>query len=386
MSDPLPGGGHAALTTPLVRRARSLLVAFSELGPFAYNFLTKQSTVVTSAGFDVLHAADQWSAPDALVAAGGAGTAETIDLLIAGGCLVVAGTPGAARDDEYATTWAWEATAGLYHFSLKNTHYIPPLLAAAVLHERAAIKPPVPLYYSNDGCRDRVELAPPDLSRGVLSVLCRRRSERLFRRDPLSLDVLRDCLFAGLGIVGVIDTPDTGPLPLKLAPSAGARNPYEAYVYALRVAGLQPGIYHYSGIDNSLGLTTLGYPATPGDLLTGQEWANDAAAIIFLVAHFERSMWKYEHPTGYRVVLIEAGHIGQNIATVGAEHDVVVVPTTAVADNLLDSLLTSGALTQTVVYALVLGNRLPPDHYPPPDVRGLVRPHGPVRRESPPSP
>jgi hypothetical protein len=46
----------------------------------------------------------------------------------------------------------------------------------------------------------------------------------------------------------------TRKLPLKMTPSGGARNPYEAYVYALNVEGLPFGVYHYSAIDNTLGL------------------------------------------------------------------------------------------------------------------------------------
>ena len=87
-----------------------------------------------------------------------------------------------------------------------------------------------------------------------------------------------------------------------MTPSGGARNPYEAYVYVRRVTDIKPGIYHYSGLTNSLGFITDSALPEPGDILGEQSWFDDAAAVILLVANFERTWWKYPHPTGFRVV------------------------------------------------------------------------------------
>ena len=58
-----------------------------------------------------------------------------------------------------------------------------------------------------------------------------RRTVRGFINKPVTLDEIGTCLFAGLGIVGFYEHDDLGRMPLKMTPSGGARNPFEAYVY-----------------------------------------------------------------------------------------------------------------------------------------------------------
>ena len=119
-----------------------------------------------------------------------------------------------------------------------------------------------------------------------------------------------------------------------VTPSGGARNPFELYVYARNVTGLEPGFYHYAALDHDLGLVRAGQVEIAA-LLGGQSWPGRAAAVVFLVAHFPRSMWKYHLAPAYRVVVIEAGFISQNIALAATEHGLSAVP--------------SGALTQPMI-------------------------------------
>jgi SagB-type dehydrogenase family enzyme len=157
-----------------------------------------------------------------------------------------------------------------------------------------------------------------------------------------------------MGIVAFADT-DQGRVPLKPTPSGGGRNPYEAYVYARKVEGLRPGLYHYSAVDNSLGLLTDAPLPEVGDLLAGQPWFDNAAAVVLLVAHFERTMWKYPHPTGFRVVLIEAGHIAQNMLLAATANGLASAPTCAVSDSPLQRILGLDPVSQAVVYTVSIG-------------------------------
>jgi SagB-type dehydrogenase family enzyme len=117
------------------------------------------------------------------------------------------------------------------------------------------------------------------------------------------------------------------------------RNPYEAFVYALKVDGLPSGVYHYSAIDNTLGLLNSSPHCSATELLVGQYWAEQANAIILLVANFERTMWKYPNPTAYRVLLIEAGHIAQNMCLAASDHHLTTTPTAAICDTHAHELL-----------------------------------------------
>ena len=83
---------------------------------------------------------------------------------------------------------------------------------------------------------------------------------RAAAEPTITLKQLSDCLFAGMGITGET-TNGIATLPLGMTPSGGARNPYEAYIYAVNVEGLAPGFYHYSAADHDLKVAEMGKKA-----------------------------------------------------------------------------------------------------------------------------
>jgi SagB-type dehydrogenase family enzyme len=182
-----------------------------------------------------------------------------------------------------------------------------------------------------------------------------RRTQRTFRRAPIKLQALANCLSVGLQITGFVEYPIFGRLPRKPTPSPGARNPFEAYVYCLRVDALERGFYHYSALEHSLGLLGSESLPEPHDLLGGQLWTDDAAAIVFLVADYDRMMWKYAHALSYRVVLIEAGHIAQNMLLAATSANLATAITAAVCDSLAEHTLGLTSITQSAMYAVLIG-------------------------------
>jgi SagB-type dehydrogenase family enzyme len=54
-----------------------------------------------------------------------------------------------------------------------------------------------------------------------------------------------------------------------------------------------------------------------GDLFMGQPYIGDAAAVIVLTTVLERTLWKYSD-RGYRYILLEAGHVAQNLNLVAS--------------------------------------------------------------------
>ena len=148
-------------------------------------------------------------------------------------------------------------------------------------------------------------------------------------------------------------------MPLKMTPSGGGRNPYEGFAYVQRVDGVESGVYHYSAIENTLGLLTQSPAARLSEVFAGQHWIDEVNFAILLVADFTRTMWKYPHPNAYRVVLMEAGHIGQNIALAAAEHHLSATPTGAVNDTAACRLLGLDWVKQSLVYAMCVGKPRP---------------------------
>jgi len=150
-----------------------------------------------------------------------------------------------------------------------------------------------------------------------------RRSVRDYTAQPLTLDDLSRLLHAAQGIT----EPRRG---FRAAPSAGALYPIELYPVVRDVAGLEPGIYHYAVQEHAL------EQVQAGDLHSavmqaglGQSVLGWAAVCFVLSAIFQRTRTGCTHPPGvltrrvyspakyrertYRYVLLEAGHIGQNL-------------------------------------------------------------------------
>jgi SagB-type dehydrogenase family enzyme len=169
------------------------------------------------------------------------------------------------------------------------------------------------------------------------------------------LSQLSDCLFAGLGITGETEN-CVGALPLSMTPSGGARNPYEAYVYARAVEGLQAGLYHYSAYDHTLArLDYCDALPMPSEFLGGQEWADEMPCVVILCALFERTMWKYDDANAYRVVLIEAGHIGQNFMLAATRHGLSACPSAALNHSAINRFIGGPRkFTHAPIYALTL--------------------------------
>src|SRR5947209_15625689 len=79
-----------------------------------------------------------------------------------------------------------------------------------------------------------------------------RRTHREFAKGKVSLENVSKLLQTTWGVQGYVQTNVFGRLPYKTSPSGGARHPGEVYLVALRVKGLERGLYHYQPKDNFL--------------------------------------------------------------------------------------------------------------------------------------
>jgi SagB-type dehydrogenase family enzyme len=143
-----------------------------------------------------------------------------------------------------------------------------------------------------------------------------------------------------------------------MTPSGGARNPYELYVYARNVIDLEPGFYHYDALRHNLGLVRPSTVNVP-EMLGTQKWPAKAAAIIFLVAHFPRTMWKYHLPMAYRIVMMEAGFICQNVALAATHHGLSAVPSGAIKESVIEGYLGTPPLESAILFTISIGKVKP---------------------------
>jgi len=343
-----------------VRRARSTVVLFDGAALGIYNFLTGQALKCDHRCLEFLLQFENWRSVESVFESFDyepASVARELFQLIEARILVVLGTEDGDRDLEFERNWEWGAVAGLYHFGIRGWQFSSGDEVAAWIQGRMKEVPFPQLYRTHDQSSAVVAL-PPLLDSQFHDLSESRRSRRQFSNELIRLEQLSQCLAAGLGITAFIEDPVLGKLPLKPTPSGGALNPYEAFVYSIRVQGLESGVYHYSALQHSLcPVQARASPLRPSDYLGNQPWTDGAAAVIFLVAHFDRTMWKYTNPNAYRVVLIEAGHIAQNILLAAAEQQLAAAPTAAIYDRLVEDALALDSITQAAIYAIVVGNR-----------------------------
>ena len=156
----------------------------------------------------------------------------------------------------------------------------------------------------------RVKL--PDLAlddSGLFDALARRRSVRAYGPEPLALGELGALLWAGAGI-----TARQEGFALRTAPSAGGLYPIEHYVVANEVEGLEQGLYHYDVLGRALERLYAGDLRLPvARAALDQRIAAEAQAVFVWTAVLERSRWKYGERF-LRYVLLDAGHIAENVA------------------------------------------------------------------------
>ena len=339
------------------RRAATLTVGFEDGELVVLNFLTQQRFSCSTECLQFLAKLDNWHRDKQLFryfpGVDPAGLGEQIAELVSVNAMVVEGTPQAEQDEIYRREWLWGPTAGLFHFGVRGTRFIVGEKARQFMRKRKAWKPSPDLYQSNRG-KKITRLPRTDLMEEPFKLMRQRRSHRDFKRRPLELQALADCLFAGNGIVEFKENKVYGRLPFSMTPSGGARNPYELYVYARNVEGLKPGFYHYAALTHDLGLVREGRVKEP-EMLGGQKWSAKAAAIVFLVAHFPRTMWKYHMPMAYKIVMMEAGFICQNIALAATHHGISAVPSGAIKESVIESYLGTPPLEAAVTFSISLG-------------------------------
>jgi len=155
------------------------------------------------------------------------------------------------------------------------------------------------------------------------SVLLRRQTCRAFVGGSIDIELVSDALYTTFGAVHGNERSDLkslGLLPVgyrRTSPSGGGLHPSEPYLVALRVDGLEPGIYHYSSDRHRLtpvrGAIEQGQL---GHLLCGQNFCEEMAYGIFITSDFSKLWWKYPHSRAYRVALLDIGCLAQTFQLV----------------------------------------------------------------------
>ncbi|HZH13077.1 MAG TPA: SagB/ThcOx family dehydrogenase [Archangium sp.] len=195
-------------------------------------------------------------------------------------------------------------------------------------------------------------LAPLEMP--LSQALQQRATPAHLERRQLRLEELATLLYSAYGVTR--DSEDSGlQRPLRTVPSAGALHPLELFFHTRSVEGLPGGLYHYNPVEHEL------RRLRDGDLsaklaagLAPKQLAVTSSVMLFIVGLFERSTARYGD-RGYRFVLLEAGHVAQNVALAATGLGLGCVPVGGYVDRSVDELLGLDGLLQSTVYMAGIG-------------------------------
>lgn len=275
----------------------------------------------------------------------------------------------------YLPHWReWTPAAAYFHFTTKDAKFNSDPAREMRFYRQRARAWPVPSPVKHLRGAQQISLPEPLPGDRFTDILQERRTWRRFSAQSISLPQLATLLRTTWGVQQWMKWPVLGKLARKTSPSGGARHPIEAYVVALKVKGLTPGIYHYAADRHRLELVRRG--ATPQmveDFFPSQWWYRRAAAVFLMTAVFPRTQWKYPAARTYRVVLADAGHLGQTFCLAATWLGLAPFCTMALADSRIERALRVDGVQEAAIYATGVGAR-PRDSRDPGDLPGQISP------------
>ena len=191
-----------------------------------------------------------------------------------------------------------------------------------------------------------------------MKLLDTRRSLRDYSGKPMTQAELGFMLWSAQGVKSYRGQVAT----FRTVPSGGARHPFETYVAVQAVEGLEPGLYRYLPLENvgekAVTIERLGsiqdYTDKITAMLAGQAWAAKAPVILFYSCIPYRAEWRYDS-AAHRVVLIDLGHLGQNVMLSAVALGLGSCCMAAYDQQLCDEVLGFDGLSEYTVYAISVG-------------------------------
>ncbi len=225
---------------------------------------------------------------------------------------------------------------------------------AGILAKSIQIAPQPGVYKAYPGATT-VALPPVPAPGGptLAEVLARRRSIREYAGRALTLEELSRLLH---GATGITDRRDPT-LFFRSVPSSGALYPLEVYPIIFDVAGVAPGVYHYDVLRHRLNAVRR------GDLRTAvfqaglsQEMFRTAPLVLVITGLFPRVQFKYVDRS-YRYIMLEAGHLGQNVYLTATALGLAPCGVGAFFDDDFNRLIEVDGNEELTVYVMCIGAR-----------------------------
>lgn len=247
-----------------------------------------------------------------------------------------------------------------FHAATRNTSTVKRFYKAHEIHYSAEVREltasaPDALAVGSPTTLDG-ELIDPLMS--LSEAIRTRSSERVFDRDALSSAGLRSLLFHACGIRKTTSLADGTPVFRRNVANSGNLGSCEIFVIAHDVNSLLPGIYHYDSLAGTLGLLKEGrFRTWLREFVLYQTELAEAPLTIVLAGATGRLKQKYGD-RGYRLALIDTGHVSQNLYLVATGLGLAITATAGFIDEELDRALDLDGLDYASLLVMAVGNRL----------------------------
>jgi SagB-type dehydrogenase family enzyme len=193
-------------------------------------------------------------------------------------------------------------------------------------------------------------------------VIQRRRSQRFFTEDYISLEELSFLLWS---TQGVRETSPDGLRFYRTVPSGGNRHSFETYLSIHRVESLDPGLYRYLPLEHKLLQVKRDKEIAlrVSEALFDQEEMQDGKAYIFTrdcavvfiwTTLPYRSEWRYSL-LAHKMIAIDVGHVCQNLYLASVAIDAGTCAIGALHRVKMDQVLGVDGEEEFTIYAATVG-------------------------------
>lgn len=198
---------------------------------------------------------------------------------------------------------------------------------------------------------EEIDLRGYDLRKAIEG----RTSIRRYSAEELTLEELSYLLWLTQGVKRIIPKNN---ITMRTVPSAGARHPFETWLSINRVHTVQPGLYHYLPVTNSLEQINTGKSVNE-ELTTAtfdQKQFETGAVNFIWVAHPYRTSWRYSS-RAFRYLYLDAGHVCQNLHLAAESIGCGVCAIGAYDDDAVNALIGINGIDQFAIYIASLGKK-----------------------------
>jgi SagB-type dehydrogenase family enzyme len=145
------------------------------------------------------------------------------------------------------------------------------------------------------------------------------------------------------------------PRPFRAYPSGGALYPVDIFILAHKVEGLQRAVYALDPVNDALVPWIQDAKSCDQilDAIVHREIALGLTIFVILLGSFERSTFKYGE-RGYRMTLLEAGHLSQNVILSAVSISRSAIPVAGLFDREVEQILGVDGVIQSIVGAVAI--------------------------------